>query len=740
MVDVLMTNQESSMNNHKNQTMANTQSASKAAWELAQKALENISSNGVEKPNKQNPLAQDLHPVRNGYNYETPNESQSSYNGMQSYSNGGGGYGYPGMQYGYPYQTPPNQFSPGYPPYRFPPPPYGYPPGYGPPIRSPYNGTPQRSPYNGPPLRNPYDGYNSQNNYNGYYAFQQSPSNPYDYQQPPPPIPQPYQDFSADINTEQVQPAIPNDEEYNPHDVAEDETFQKPKSWADAVKKSKILGTKPDKIITIKKPIQFTQQWNNRTSYPVAENNNIPFENSENISPKQPMKRISTDEEQLGPNNKHTRIEQPEPNMQSKKEWPADMKTWVMHSFEQCEGEREKDRMEKYLGTFCQRVLDDGSAWTMNWRLKPLCQVGVKKRKASRNSTHGKNKSRSRSPSPGRRTRGKDSSSSEDTATPIKSNLKSRVGKKAQKSLKGLSSPFDSVDDPQSSKKKIDRAARFHSVVNKKYAARMDSPTQDSNDLEEYDIDYHITGTSTDLVKPYLRLTSAPDPSTVRPQAVLERSVEHVKEKWKANHDYHFACEQMKSIRQDLTVQGIKNEFSVKVYECHARIALEKGDREEFNQCQTNLKSLYAQGISGEVAEFTAYNILYYVYTKSTSDLNSCLATLSKELKKDDVVHFALAIRSATALCNYHTFFKLYASAPKMSGYLIDLFINRQRTDALRRILKTYRPHIEVSFVTQHLAFKEDAECLEWLKELNIVFVENQQSKIDCKASSSLLP
>ena len=73
------------------------------------------------------------------------------------------------------------------------------------------------------------------------------------------------------------------------------------------------------------------------------------------------------------------------------------------------------------------------------------------------------------------------------------------------------------------------------------------------------------------LEKSYLRLTSVsaldpylyhsytsqePSPADIRPLNILKKTLELLKEKWKNDHNYAYAVDQFKSMRQDLTVSA----------------------------------------------------------------------------------------------------------------------------------------------------------------------------------------
>ncbi|RMZ80191.1 hypothetical protein DV737_g3072, partial [Chaetothyriales sp. CBS 132003] len=224
-----------------------------------------------------------------------------------------------------------------------------------------------------------------------------------------------------------------------------------------------------------------------------------------------------------------------------------------------------------------------------------------------------------------------------------------------------------------------------------------------------------VVGRCQKLEKNYFRLTAPPNAEDVRPLEVLRQTLELLKTKWRRDENYTYICDQLKSLRQDLTVQHIKNDFTTTVYETHARIALEKGDLGEYNQCQTQLRSLYKQKLGGHPVEFKAYRILYFIHTRNRTDMNDVLSELTPADKKEPAIKHALDVRSALALGNYHKFFKLYLAVPGMGAYLMDMFVERERLAALSAISKAYKPDVKLRFVTEELGFENDEEAAQFI-------------------------
>ncbi|XP_059628206.1 SAC3 family protein A isoform X2 [Cornus florida] len=263
-----------------------------------------------------------------------------------------------------------------------------------------------------------------------------------------------------------------------------------------------------------------------------------------------------------------------------------------------------------------------------------------------------------------------------------------------------------------------------------------------------------VKGTSQEIEKRYLRLTSAPDPATVRPEEVLEKALLMVQNSPK---NYLYKCDQLKSIRQDLTVQHIRNELTVKVYETHARLAIEVGDLPEYNQCQSQLKTLYAEGIKGCHMEFSAYNLLCVImHSSNNRELLSAMSRLSAEARKEEAVKHALAVRAAVTSGNYVLFFRLYKTAPNLNTFLMDLHVEKMRYTAVKCMSRSYRPTIPVSYIAQVLGFtnvlprietsdEKDVdgleECMDWLKAHGASLIADNagEMQLDTKSSASNL-
>uniref|UniRef100_A0A914LPQ0 SAC3/GANP/THP3 conserved domain-containing protein n=1 Tax=Meloidogyne incognita TaxID=6306 RepID=A0A914LPQ0_MELIC len=259
-----------------------------------------------------------------------------------------------------------------------------------------------------------------------------------------------------------------------------------------------------------------------------------------------------------------------------------------------------------------------------------------------------------------------------------------------------------------------------------------------SNEISQSFVGLNIVGTCTDIEKSFFRLTTAPDPSQVRPPNILLHSLENAKKKYKETRDYRYASDQLKSIRQDLMIQNIRDAFTVKVYETNARVALENKDREEFNQCQNQLKQLYKLVPNcPNCWEFTSYRLLYYIYMKETLDVAYLLDELVPAAISDECMGFSLMIWDAWSMGNYIKLLRLYAKAPKMSGYVMDMFIDRERTEFLISIIKAFRPDIKLSLLINWLQLENEKALIEFLRQRGIE-VDGSEDVLDCRKYANI--
>ena len=281
-----------------------------------------------------------------------------------------------------------------------------------------------------------------------------------------------------------------------------------------------------------------------------------------------------------------------------------------------------------------------------------------------------------------------------------------------------------------------------------------------------------FVGTNRTIEKQYLRLTTFPKAQDVRPLEVLKMSLKHIKEQYIKNEDFDWANEQLKSVRQDITVQGLRTMFVLDVYETHARILLEYGDLNEFNQCQTMIRTL-TTGIGSSVDdglgenielaydvdgspkllsqlddqkdEFGGYRLLYALIQNADISKSLTQTRLTVKERTEDrssqklssCLH-AMNVIKAVIHSDYRQFFRLYNSAPHLSSFLMDFLVKRIRDAAYERIMVAYRPSFGVEEIRASLNFQDLKETKKFLKQNGAVFIKEKGEPrflVDCKAS-----
>ena len=116
------------------------------------------------------------------------------------------------------------------------------------------------------------------------------------------------------------------------------------------------------------------------------------------------------------------------------------------------------------------------------------------------------------------------------------------------------------------------------------------------------------------LEKNYERLdiSSNINKNNYRDLNTLKMSFNFIKEKYNKNKDYSYIINQLKSIRQELLIQNIKNEFSIIVYEESVKLAIENNDIPNLSISISYLiNDLYPFLLNNNFIKFFRYYLIY---------------------------------------------------------------------------------------------------------------------------------
>lgn len=255
-----------------------------------------------------------------------------------------------------------------------------------------------------------------------------------------------------------------------------------------------------------------------------------------------------------------------------------------------------------------------------------------------------------------------------------------------------------------------------------------------SSKSHQYDKKIHVVGHCQTLEKSYLRLTSEPNPDLIRPPNILQKMYCLLMDKYQSKTaTYTYLCDQFKSMRQDLRVQMIENSFTIKVYQTHARIALENGDLGEFNQCQNRIMALFENPTipKKSYSEFICYSVLYSMLTEDYPSISHLKLKLiddgSSEILEDEHVKMIFELSDMKLVGNYHYFMKNYLKLHKFEKCLINSFLNLEKLIFLTIICKSYN-QVNLDFVKSEFNFNSIEETTNFLNEQNLTeFILNKQ-------------
>lgn len=255
-------------------------------------------------------------------------------------------------------------------------------------------------------------------------------------------------------------------------------------------------------------------------------------------------------------------------------------------------------------------------------------------------------------------------------------------------------------------------------------------------------------------VKKYRRsaaLSEQPSPEEVRPSPVLVRTMNYLKNLCDDTSQpfhmvYAFVRDRSRSIRQDLTFQGIRNDTCVLILEecvrfhILAEFKLRNASIEEFSsrqnieqldKCLITLRDIYKERraknkvTSIHEAEMQSYYLLLHVFRSEARV--QIYSGLSRDIFGSDEVKFAHKVSQtiSSSFVNYVRFFQLFAAAPCLFACMMQRYFGKVRGHVLNVLSKVYSQRgsggsFLISELTEWLGLDSATETLLLCKAFNL--------------------
>lgn len=243
------------------------------------------------------------------------------------------------------------------------------------------------------------------------------------------------------------------------------------------------------------------------------------------------------------------------------------------------------------------------------------------------------------------------------------------------------------------------------------------------------------------LEKKYERLdlSSNLNNNNLRDLYTLKKSFKYVLEKYNENNDYSYIISQLKSIRQELIIQKIKDNFVIEVYEKSVELSIENNDIPNFNVSISYLiNDLYPFIPNKNFIKFYRYYLIYNsIY--DIKDLSVILKTNNfKENKKElkDILNIIKII-------NEKNYIKLIVEISKLKSEkekkLFENYFPKIKLLSLILMCYGYFTTIPIKFIQEKLLFKNEKTCVNFLKENNAILDEEEKNFLCRNSIKNLL-